>query len=94
MLDQFFSPQQQQDFQQQQLLQFQKDTKRHGIEDIIDYDSQQTSSYIGQRLAMLKQQKHQLQQQYENRDIFKNKDADYLDSGENSRSSCCEGENW
>lgn len=104
VLEEFFTPQQQQQFQQEKLLQFQQQAKRQQAQQLLpldaDFDDPQSSMYIEQRLAALKQQKHQyehqLQQQYENQNIFKNKERDpelYLgDSGENSRSSCCEGD--
>lgn len=105
VLEEFFTPQQAQQLQQHQLLQFQQQTKRQQaqqllpLDDLVDFDDPQSPSYIEQQLAVLKQQQqqyeHQLQQQYENRNIIKQpKDNDlYLvDSGENSRSSCCEGD--
>lgn len=85
VFEEFFSPQQQQQFQQHKLLEFQQRSKRQQVEKVIPLDdlanfeslSQQSSaSYIGQRLAALKQiqqknhYEHQLQQQYENRSIF------------------------
>lgn len=85
VFEEFFSPQQQQQFQQQKLLEFQQRSKRQQVEKVLPLDdfasfesgSQQSSaSYIGQRLAALKQiqqqqnYEHQLQQQYENRSIF------------------------
>lgn len=63
------------------MLQFQQQSKRQHVQqalpefDDIDFDSQNSSAYIGQRLAVLKQQQqqqhyeHQLQQQYENQNI-------------------------
>lgn len=85
VFEEFFSPQQQQQFQQQKLLEFQQRSKRQQVEKVLPLDdlanfesgSQQSSaSYIGQRLVALKQlqqkhhYEHQLQQQYENRSIF------------------------
>lgn len=77
-----FSYQQLQQIQQYKLLEFQQKSKRQQVEkvlpleDFADLDSEQHSSYIGQRLVEFKQNQqnqlyeHQLQQQYENRDII------------------------
>ncbi len=101
VLEEFFTPQQQQEFQQEKLLQFQQQSKRQQLLPLsTEFDNPQSSAYIEQHLAALKQQKHQyehqLQQQYENQNVFKSKEIDpdmYLgDSAENSRSSCCEGD--
>lgn len=82
-MDEYFCPQLQQQFQQHKLLEFQQQSKRQQAEkalplDDLDFDSQKSSaSYSNlQRLVALKslQQnqhyEHQLQQQYENRDII------------------------
>ena len=80
----FFSPQLQQQFQQHKLLEFQQQSKRQQVEnalpldELADFDSQKSSASYSQlqRLVALKQMKqkqhyeHQLQQQYENRDMF------------------------
>jgi hypothetical protein len=82
--DEFYSPQLQQQFQQQKLLEFQQQSKRQQVEKALpldelgDFDSQQSSASYSQlqRLVALKQiqqkqhYEHQLQQQYENRRIF------------------------
>lgn len=82
VLDEFFTPQEQQQFQQQKLLEFQQQAKLQMVEkalpldDFVDFKQQPTATYIGQRLAALKQMQqkqhyeHQLQQQYENRSII------------------------
>lgn len=84
VLEDFFSPQQHQQLQQQKLLEFQQRSKRQQVEkvlpldDLVNFDSapQSSASYIGQRFAALKQiqqkqhYEHQLQQQYENRRII------------------------
>lgn len=87
VLEDFFSPQQHQQLQQHKLLEFQQRSKRQQIEKVLPLDdsvnfdsnaSQSSATYIGQRLAALKQlqqkqhyehqhYEHQLQQQYENR---------------------------
>jgi hypothetical protein len=82
-LDEYFSPQLQQQFQQHKLLEFQQQSKRQQVEkalplDDIDFDPQQSSASYSQlqRLVAYKQNQqkqhyeHQLQQQYENRDII------------------------
>lgn len=82
--DEFLSPQLQQQFQQQKLLEFQQQSKRQQVEkalpldDLGDFDSQQSSASYSQlqRLVALKQiqqkqhYEHQLQRQYENRRII------------------------
>jgi hypothetical protein len=82
VLDEFFTPQEQQQFQQQKLLEFQQQAKLQQVEkalpldDFVDFKQQTPATYIGQRLAALKQMQqkqhyeHQLQQQYENRSII------------------------
>lgn len=81
VIDEFFSPQLQQQFQQQKLLEFQQQSKRQQVEkalpldELADFDSQQSSASYSQlqRLVAFKQiqqkqhYEHQLQQQYENR---------------------------
>lgn len=82
VLEEFFTPQEQQQFQQQKLLEFQQQSKLQQVEkalpldDFVDFKQQSSATYIGQRLAALKQiqqkqhYEHQLQQQYENRSII------------------------
>ncbi|KAG5682691.1 hypothetical protein PVAND_012026 [Polypedilum vanderplanki] len=82
VLDEFFTPQEQQQFQQQKLLEFQQQSKLQQVEkalpldEFVDFNQQSSATYIGQRLAALKQMQqkqhyeHQLQQQYENRSII------------------------
>ncbi|XP_070493286.1 rho GTPase-activating protein gacG isoform X2 [Chironomus tepperi] len=82
VLDEFFTPQEQQQFQQQKLLEFQQQSKLQQVEkalpldDFVDFKQQTSATYIGQRLAALKQMQqkqhyeHQLQQQYENRSMI------------------------
>lgn len=78
----FFTPQEQQQFQQHKLLEFQQQSKLQQVEkslpldDFGDFKQQSSATYIGQRLAALKQiqqkhhYEHQLQQQYENRSMM------------------------
>lgn len=88
--EEYFTPQQQQQFQQHKLLEFQQRSKRQQVEkvlpldDFVNFDSNaptSSASYIGQRLVALKQiqqnqlYEHQLQQQYENRRIFEESSA-------------------
>jgi amyloid beta A4 precursor protein-binding family A member 1 len=87
VLDEFFTPQEQQQFQQQKLLEFQQQTKLQQVEkalpldEFVDFNQQSSATYIGQRLAALKQlqqkqkYEHQLQQQYENRSIIEEASA-------------------
>jgi amyloid beta A4 precursor protein-binding family A member 1 len=87
VLDEFFTPQEQQQFQQQKLLEFQQQSKLQQVEkalpleDFVDFKQQSSATYIGQRLAALKQMQqkqhyeHQLQQQYENRSIIEEASA-------------------
>lgn len=87
VLDEFFTPQEQQQFQQQKLLEFQQQAKLQQVEkalpldDFVDFKQQASATYIGQRLAALKQMQqkqhyeHQLQQQYENRSIIEEASA-------------------
>lgn len=82
VLEEFFTPQQQQQLQQQKLLEFQQQAKRQHVqkvlplEELVDLDTEQSSAYIGKRLAALKQMQqkqqyeHLLQQQYENTHII------------------------
>ncbi len=82
VLEEFFTPQEQQQFQQQKLLAFQQQSKLQQVEkvlpldELVDFKQQSSATYIGQRLAALKQlqqkqhYEHQLQQQYENRNII------------------------
>lgn len=85
VLEEFFDPHQHQELQQQKLLEFQQRSKRQQVEkvlpldDLVNYDGnapQASATYIGQRLAALKQiqqkqhYQHQLQQQYENRSMI------------------------
>lgn len=85
VLEEFFDPHQHQELQQQKLLEFQQRSKRQQVEkvlpldDLVNFDGnapQASATYIGQRLAALKQiqqkqhYQHQLQQQYENRSMI------------------------
>lgn len=82
VLEEFFTPQEQQQFQQHKLLEFQQQSKLQQVEkslpleDFGDFKQQSSATYIGQRLAALKQiqqkhhYEHQLQQQYENRSMM------------------------
>jgi hypothetical protein len=82
VLEEFFTPQEQQQIQQQKLLEFQQKSKLKQVEkvlpldDFVDFKQESSATYIGQRLAALKQMQqkqhyeHQLQQQYENRSII------------------------
>ncbi|CRK91206.1 CLUMA_CG004889, isoform A [Clunio marinus] len=106
-LGEFSSPQEQQHFQQQKLLEFQQQNKLQQVEKVLpldnfgDFNSQHSSAtFIGQQLALLKQmqQKQQyenlLRQQYENRDIIEefNNAENFPTSFDNECSSQCYSE--
>lgn len=87
VLEEFFTPQEQQQIQQQKLLEFQQKSKLKQVEKVLplddfgDFKQESSATYIGQRLAALKQMQqkqhyeHQLQQQYENRSIIEEASA-------------------